>query len=53
MFNVYIDDTTIVSTHHNVDILYSQENTEVRKWYNWFCHNKLSLSIDKTNYMLF
>ena len=45
--------TTIVSAHHNIDILFSLANIELTKLHNWFCLSKLSLSIDKTSYILF
>ena len=50
---LFVDYTTIVSAHHNINILFSQANIELTKLYNWFCLNKLSLSIDKTSYILF
>ena len=52
-FTLCADDTTIVSAHHNISILFSQANIELRKLYNWFCLNKLSLNIDNTSYVLF
>ena len=52
-FTLFADDTTIVSAHHDIDILFSQANIELTKLYNWFCLNKLSLNIDKTSYILF
>ena len=51
-FILFADGTTIVSAHHNIDILYSQTNIDSKILYNWFCLNKLSLNIDKTNYIL-
>ena len=50
---LFADDTTIVSAHHNIHILFNQANIELTKLYNWFCLNKLSLNIDKTSYILF
>ena len=52
-FTLFADDTTIVSAHHDIDILFSQANIELTKLYNWFCLNKLSQNIDKTSYILF
>ena len=52
-FILFSDDTTIVSVHHNINILFSQANIELTKLYNWFCLNKLSLNMDKTSYILF
>ena len=34
---LFADDTTIVSAHHNINILFSQANIELTKLYNWFC----------------
>ena len=52
-FTMFADDTTIVSAHHNINILFSQANIELTKLYNWHCLNKLFLNIDKTSYILF
>ena len=52
-FTLFVDDTTIVSAHNDIDILFSQTNIELTKLYNWFCLNKLSLNMDKTSYILF
>ena len=53
MFTLFADDTTIVSAHNNINILFSQANIELTKLYNWFYLSKLSLNIDKTSYILF
>ena len=52
-FTLFADDITIVSAHHDIDILFSQANIELTKLFNWLCLNKLSLNIDKTSYILF
>ena len=52
-FTLFVDDTTIVSEHNDIDILFNQANIELTKLYNWFCLNKLSQNIDKTSYILF
>ena len=52
-FTLFADGTTIVSAHHNINILFSQANIELTKLNNWFYLNKLSLNIDKTSYILF
>ena len=52
-FTLFADDRTIVSAHHNINILFSQANIELTKLYNWICLNKLSPYIDKTSYILF
>ena len=50
---LFADDTTIICAHKDNDVLNRQVNIEPKKVCNWFCLNKLSLNIDKTNYMLF
>ena len=49
---LFADGTTIVSAHHNINILFSQANIELTKWNNLFCPNKPSLNIDKASYVL-
>ena len=49
---MFADDTTIVSAHHMINILFSQANIELTKLYKCFCLNKLSLNIDKISYIL-
>ena len=50
-FILFADNTTIISAHRDTDVLNRHANIELAKLCNWFCFNKLSLNIDKTNYM--
>jgi hypothetical protein len=52
-FIIFADDTNIIFSHKdsvNLEILI---NNELHKISNWFKLNKLSLNIDKTNFMIF
>jgi len=50
---LFADDTTIIHSHENLDILIETLNFELEKLNEWFMCNKLSLNFSKTNYMLF
>jgi hypothetical protein len=52
-FILFADDTTILCSHNNINDLIKTANTELNKLCHWFSANKLSLNINKTNYMLF
>ena len=52
-FVIYADDTAFYTTHNHIDILFNRTNIEFKKLYNWICLNKLSLNVNKSNYMLF
>ena len=43
----------VFCSHNDINTLYRQVNNELSKLYTWFAINKLSLNVDKTNYMLF
>jgi hypothetical protein len=50
---LFADDTTIYASNRNIKDLYKCVNTDLSKLNNWFCANKLSLNVSKTNYLLF
>ena len=50
---LFADDPNLFCTSHNVNMLVDDINTELVNVYAWVQSNKLSLNIDKTNYMLF
>ena len=50
-FILFADDTNIFHSHSKFPDLVSELNTELDKMYKWFCVNKLSLNIAKTNYI--
>ena len=52
-FVLFADDTNLFAAGDNLDDLFNNINHNLSAVYNWFCSNKLSLNISKTNYMLF
>ena len=52
-FVLFADDTNIFCSHNNLETLVDTINCELPKLSLWFKCNKLSLNIDKTNFMYF
>ena len=52
-FILFADDTNIFYTDKNISIVHKVLNVELEKLNLWFKVNKLSLNIDKTNFMVF
>ena len=52
-FIIFADDTNILFSHKDPDQLETLINKELNNISNWFKLNKLSLNIDKTNFMTF
>ena len=52
-FFTYADDTNIIVSNPNLNDLITNVNNELYNISTWFKVNKLSLNIDKTNYMIF
>jgi len=52
-FVLFADDTNVFYSNSSLTSLYQIVNTELIKIANWFQANKLSLNLDKTNYILF
>ena len=50
---LYADNTAFCTTHNDIDILLNRTNMELKKLYSWLCLSKLSLNVDKSNFMLF
>ena len=50
---VFADDTTIYASGSNMTTLYNTMKIELESLTDWFCANKLSLNVSKTNYMVF
>ena len=50
---LFADDTTIISTHSNFNILLEKTNNELCKIAEWFDANKLVVNYEKTNVMYF
>jgi hypothetical protein len=52
-FILFADDTTIIYSQNNFDDLIRNVNAEMIQLCDWFSANKLSLNLDKTNYIIF
>ena len=50
---LFADDTNLFATGYNLNDIVSEINKEIANIYAWVKANKLSLNIDKTNFMLF
>ena len=50
---LYADDTSILCSNNNIKKLCNTANKHFEEIQNWFIVNKLSLSIKKTNYIIF
>ena len=50
---LFADDTTLYYSYPNIPHLYETMNKELDNLTDWFCANKLSLNVSKTNYMIF
>ena len=48
----FADDTTIYSSHSDINSLFEMGNAEINNLYTWFCTNKLSLNAGKTKYII-
>ena len=52
-FYLFADDTNLIYADKNLKSLEIVVNTELSKIHNWLIANKLSLNIDKSNYIIF
>ena len=52
-FTLFADDTNIIYSHDSTTSLCNTLNTEIEKLSTWFNLNKLSLSLQNTNYITF
>ena len=50
---IFADDSNCLFRGKNREELYNEVSKNIPKIFTWFCLNKLSLNIKKTNYMLF
>ena len=50
---LFADDTNLFYSHKNIRVLFKIVNEELVKIDEWFKANKLSLNLDKTQYLLF
>ena len=51
-FIIFADNTNILFSHRDPEQIEKLINNELKKILNWFKLNKLSLNIDKTNFMI-
>ncbi len=47
----FADDTTLYSSHSNIEQLFANANKHINDLYQWFCANRLSLNANKTKYI--
>ena len=52
-FHLFADDSNLFLSNKNLRVLESNINTELQSIYKWLCINKLSLNIDKSNFVIF
>ena len=52
-FILFADDTNICYSGNDLDVMCKLSNDELEKLHVWFCVNKLSLKLNKTEYMIF
>ena len=52
-FHLFADDANLFFQHKDINMLESLINSELEKVFNWLCANKLSLNIDKSNFVIF
>ena len=52
-FHLFADDSNLFYKHKNISIVQSHLNNELSKIHLWLCANKLSLNIEKSNFVLF
>ena len=52
-FILFADDTNVFNSHKSIEALVNHTNTELQKIAIWFQANKLTLNIDKTNFIIF
>ena len=50
---MFADDTNLFYSNKNIKILFKEMNIELKNISEWLRANKLSIDIDKTNFILF
>ena len=48
----FADDTTLLVSLNDPDVLYTSANEEISNLYSWFCSNKLSLNQQKNKFII-
>jgi len=49
----FADDTNLVSQGNDKEIMQAETNEELKKLFQWFCKNKLTLHPDKSRYIVY
>jgi hypothetical protein len=52
-FQLFADDANLFYKHKNLAILQSNINSELSNIHNWLCANRLSLNVEKSNFVVF
>lgn len=52
-FHLFADDSNLFRADKSLDLLQTCVNNELKRVHSWLCANKLSLNIDKTNFVIF
>ena len=52
-FHLFADDSNLFYSHQNLQVLERNVNEQLSKVHEWLCANKLSLNIEKSNFVLF
>ena len=52
-FHLFADDANLFFQHRDINMFESLINSELEKVLHWLCANKLSLNIDKSNFVIF
>ena len=52
-FNLFADDANLFYCHKDINILQHNINSELSNIHNWLCSNRLSLNIEKSNFVIF
>ena len=52
-FHLFADDSNLFCSHKSLQCLEAKVNDELNNVNNWLCANKLSLNIDKSNFVIF
>lgn len=52
-FHLFADDSNLFYEHQNISELETNINTELSNVHIWLCANRLSLNIEKSNYVIF
>ena len=52
-FRLFADDSNLVCAQKSLKELETTVNNELQEVFSWLCANKLSLNIEKSNYVIF